>query len=348
MTCRSHDSDPRTLSRLDQNGMCPVKDEHQFRGQDQNNPPSNWFLPHSPETRFGDLVLLLTADGKRYLIRLAPGQLLHTHKGRFGHDDLLGRQWGDLVTSQLGQEALILEPSVYDLIRHLKRGTQIIYPKDAAYLVLHMGLRSGSRVIEAGTGSGGLTTALAWSVAPAGRVYSYEAHADTLHLARDNLERVGMLPYVELFERSIQDGFFQREVDALVLDVREPWHYLAQARRSLRAGGFFASLLPTTNQVSELLVALEGNDFADITVEELLLRRYKAVPERLRPEDEMVAHTGYLVFARLVAGGLNPDQWLPKERRRFRARQRAAAQMAEREKQTQNDGRKYPRLPLPG
>jgi len=229
---------------------------------------SSWFREKEAEAEAGDLILLLTSDHKRYLIKLTPHQKLHTHQGIYQHDDLIGQIRGKAIQSQSGYEALILEPSLDDLIKHLRRGSQIIYPKDAAYIVHRLGIRAGSRVIEAGTGSGGLTTALAWSAAPTGRIYTYEARSDAYSLARKNLERVALLPYIEMFQQSAEDGFLQTNVDALFLDLREPWRFLEQARTALRPGGLFGSLVPTTNQVSELLTALEKHGMVDIHVEE--------------------------------------------------------------------------------
>ena len=110
-------------------------------------------------TRAGDLVLLLSSDHKRYVMRLQPGQTTHTHFGALRHDELIGVAWGGAVQSHSGHRALLLAPGLTDLIQQLKRGTQIIYPKDAAYIVHRLSLRAGDQVIEAGTGSGGLTTA---------------------------------------------------------------------------------------------------------------------------------------------------------------------------------------------
>ena len=313
---------------------------------------SPWFVGSQDQTQFGDLILLVTSDGKRYLITLQPRNKLHTHQGVYEHANLVELERGSVVKSQLGHEALILEPSLGDLIKHIKRGTQIIYPKDAAYLVHKMNLRAGTRIVEAGTGSGALTIALAWAVAPTGRVYTYEARDENFKLARRNLERVALLPYVTMRQRSIRYGFEETNVDALFLDVREPWQFLDEVVTTVRPGGFFASLVPTVNQVSDLLSGLEQRDFSDVAVEELLLRRYKPVPERLRPEDDMTAHTGFLVFARSVAGRLDPERWQSKERRRYRARKQAEAIIAEREKiereENEATGRKYPPMPLPG
>ena len=247
-----------------------------------------------------DLVLLIGKDRKRFIVRLTPGAQLQTHRGVVYHDDILGRPLGREIRSHLDYPFLVLEPSTHDLILDLERTTQIMYPKDIGYVLLKMNIKPGSRVVEAGTGSGGLTLALARAVMPTGQVYSYEARPDMLRLAAKNLDRLGLLPFVELKERDIEEGFDEVDADALFLDLRTPWLYLAQAYAALKGGGFFGALLPTANQVVQLIGALPNYGFDAIEVEELLLRPYKAVPARLRPMDRMVAHTGYLIFARKV------------------------------------------------
>jgi tRNA (adenine57-N1/adenine58-N1)-methyltransferase len=129
-------------------------------------------------------------------------------------------------------------------------------------------------------------------------VYSYEIRAEMQNLARKNLDRLGLLERVELKLGDIAEGFAETNVDALFLDLPNPYDYLAQARAALKPGGQFGAILPTTNQVSRLVGALYQHHFAFTDVCELILRYYKPVPERLRPTDRMIAHTGYLVFAR--------------------------------------------------
>jgi tRNA (adenine57-N1/adenine58-N1)-methyltransferase len=229
---------------------------------------------------------------------MRPGQEFQTHRGVLQHDDLIGRRWGATVTTHLDYPYLLLPPSMDDLIRGIKRNSQIIYPKDIGYILMKMNVGPGSRVIEAGTGSGGLTLALARMVGDAGHVYSYERREEMQALARKNLARVGLEEHVTFKIGDIEEGFDERNVDALFLDVRQPWRYLEQVHAALKGGGFFGALLPTTNQVSALLHRLDDLPFGFIDVEELLLRPYKAVARRLRPWDRMVAHTGFLIFAR--------------------------------------------------
>lgn len=302
-------------------------------------------------TQAQGLVLLVTTDHKRFLVKLLPGAQFHCHLGVIQHDDLMDKPFGSTVLTAQGRPILLLDPSLSDLMTQIKRGTQIIYPKDAAYLVHRLSLRDGSRVVEAGSGSGGLTTALAWAVASTGVVYTYEMRPEVYQLARRNLERTGLLDYVQMFQQSIEEGFRQTQVDALFLDVRQPWNYFEQVRATLRPGGHFGSLVPTTNQVSQMLRSMEQVGFADIAVEELLLRRYKTVPDRLRPEDQMVAHTGFLIFGRLIDNEDQPDRWLSRDRQRYAARlqaqERNAQEEARRRQEQDQGGRKYPRMPLP-
>ena len=248
----------------------------------------------------GDLALLVGRDRKSFIIRLEPGSQLHTHRGMVSHDDLIETPWGTQLSTHLKYPFLLLRPSTDDLVRNLKRTTQIVYPKEAGYILMKMRIMPGCRVVEAGTGSGGLTLVFAQAVGSTGRVYSYEARPEMQRLAHKNLEGLGLSDFVEFKLRDISESFDECDADALFLDVPTPWDYLAQAHAALAGGGFFGCILPTTNQVSCLIEALEEASFGFIEVEELLLRSYKAVPARLRPMDRMVAHTGYLIYARAL------------------------------------------------
>jgi tRNA (adenine57-N1/adenine58-N1)-methyltransferase len=256
----------------------------------------------------GDTALLVSAQNKRYMLRLKPGDQLQTHRGVLNHSDLIGLPWGSKVFSHLGSSYLLLQPSIADLLIEIRRNTQIMYPKDVGFVLVTLGIGPGKQVLEAGTGSGALTTALAFSVGPTGHVYSYDNRSEMQNLAQKNLERVGLVEQVTFKTRDIIEGFDETNIDALFLDVPNPYDYIAQVRQALKLGGFFGSILPTTNQVSKLLVALHRENFAFVDVCEVMLRYYKAVPERLRPTDRMVAHTGYLIFARSIQEGAIPSE----------------------------------------
>src|SRR5256885_2371924 len=107
--------------------------------------------------RAGDVVQLVGRDNKNFIIRLAPGQRLETHRGIFKHDELIGQELGGEVVSHLGQAFFLIEPSTDDIIRDLKRSSQIIYPKDSGFILMKLSVKPGQTVLEAGTGSGGMT-----------------------------------------------------------------------------------------------------------------------------------------------------------------------------------------------
>lgn len=254
--------------------------------------------PHVAQS--GDLALMVGPRGKNFLLRLKEGAKNETHRGILYHDELIGKPWGTMVMSHLGRSFMLLQPSLADLMREIRRNTQIMYPKDVGFILVTMGIGPGQHVLEAGTGSGSLTTALAFAVGPQGRVTTYEARPDFQRLAMKNLAGVGLAEQVVFKAGDAADGFEERGVDALFLDLPNPYDYLGHVRASLKPGGFFGTILPTVNQVEKLVVALNRENFAFIEICEILLRYYKPVADRLRPTDRMVAHTGYLIFSRPV------------------------------------------------
>jgi len=251
----------------------------------------------------GDLALLVGLRHKHFIFPLLPGGTFHTHRGILKHDDLIGRPWGSQVFSHQGSPFFLLQPSLADILTDLPRRTQIMYPKDIGFILTQMSVGPGQRVLEAGTGSGSMTVAMAHAVGPAGKVISYELRPEFQKLAIKNLERLGLEGRVEFKLGDIAAGFTETDMDAAFLDVANPWDYVPQVRAALKPGGFLSSLLPTFNQVSQLLSALRREHFAFIEVCELLLRYYKPEPSRLRPTDRMVAHTGFLIFGRRIEPG---------------------------------------------
>ena len=248
----------------------------------------------------GDLALLVGLRHKHFIFPLIPGGSFHTHRGILIHDELIGKPWGSQVFSHQGSPFFILQPSLADLLVDLKRSTQIMYPKDIGFILTSMSVGPSQTVLEAGTGSGSMTVALAYAVGPQGHVVSYERRPEFQALARKNLERLGLDGRVDFKLGDIAGGFTETNVDALFLDVPNPWDYVLQARLALKPGGFFCNLVPTFNQVEKLLYSLRREHFAFIEVCELLMRYYKPEPTRLRPTDRMIAHTGYLIFGRRI------------------------------------------------
>lgn len=246
----------------------------------------------------GDLAILLNPAGKRYLRNIHAGDEMHTSHGAICMDEVLAAGFGSTVETRQGMPYKIMRPTLKDLLKGIKRQTQIIYPKDIAYICLRLGVGNGTRIIEAGSGSGGLTLALSWFSGEKGHVYTYEAREEFYQLCGKNLAWAGVGHNVTQHLRDIKDGFEQTDADALFLDVREPWAYVGNVTKAVKPGAPLGFLVPTIEQVSELLKEFERQPIDDIEVVEILLRHWKTTPDRMRPEDRMVSHTGFLIFAR--------------------------------------------------
>jgi tRNA (adenine57-N1/adenine58-N1)-methyltransferase catalytic subunit len=264
------------------------------------------FAPPSSIAQDGDLAELVGLRHKHFIIKLQAGTKFETHRGILLHDDLIGKPWGTQVFSHMGSPFFLLQPSLADLLIDIPRTTQILYPKDIGFILVTMGVGPGQKVMEAGTGSGSMTTALAYAVGDEGRVVSYEIKPDVQNLARKNLTRFGLDSRVDFKLRDIEEGFDETDADSFFLDVPNPYDYIGQVRAALKPGGYLCCLIPTFNQVEKTLYSLRQSNFAFVEVCEVLLRYFKPEPSRLRPTDRMVAHTGFLVFARRIEPSEDP------------------------------------------
>lgn len=256
----------------------------------------------------GQLAMLIGTGRKSFIFTLKGGESLQTHQGIIAHDHLIGRRWGEPVESHLGHTFSFVQPTLRDLLLDTERRSQIVFPKDIGYILLRLSIRPGLRVLEAGTGSGALTCALAWSVGTSGHVATVDRRPDMQELAARNLTRLGLRDRVELIQHDVEENALELNTphQALFLDLPDPQQALDNMLPNLEAGSPIGAILPTANQVSALLEELQKRAFADVDVCEILLRFYKTVPPRLRPSDRMVAHTGYLVFGRYMLPATEP------------------------------------------
>lgn len=252
----------------------------------------------------GDTILLCLKQRRTYMVRVEKGQSFHTHKGFIKFDDLIGRDYGSPILSSLGVEFTALKPQLRDYIMKSARQTQITYPKDIALIVMFSGIGPGSVVVEAGTGTAALTTALAHYVKPDGRVYSYEIREEFLETAAKNLRRAGLSGQVELKNKDITLGIDETDVDAVVLDLAVPWLVVPHAYSALKPCGALVSFSPTIDQVVRTVESLRENGFTEIETVECLLRGMQVERGKTRPQTLMTAHSGYITYARKT---LKPD-----------------------------------------
>jgi len=245
----------------------------------------------------GDYVLLYLDHRRTYLVRIEKERSFHTHKGFIQLESLIGKQYGTIVKSSLDVEFVGLKPLLRDYVFKSMRKTQIIYPKDAALIVMFSGIGPGSCVVEAGTGTGALTTALAHYVRPDGKVYSYETKEDFLLTAKRNLERAGLIDFVELKNKDATVSIDESNIDSVVLDLATPWLVVPHAYDALKLSGTIVSFSPTIDQVVKTVEALIENSFVKAETVECLQRGMQIRRGRTRPHTLMTGHTGYITFA---------------------------------------------------
>ena len=245
--------------------------------------------------------VLLYLDGRRnYLVQVHGGDRFHTHRGFIQFDDIIGKSFGQSVQTNVGHRFFLLKPTVYDYLLKSLRSTQILYPKDIGLILVYSAVQPGCRVVEAGTGSGALTTALANMVRPTGMVYSYDIREEFQKRAASNLRRAGLAEFVELKEGDVTKNIDEKDVDAVVLDIATPWLAIPVARGALRGGGIVVSFSPTIEQVIKAVSVLETHGFVDLETVECILRRIKVKEGETRPETLMIGHTGYITRGRKI------------------------------------------------
>jgi tRNA (adenine57-N1/adenine58-N1)-methyltransferase catalytic subunit len=287
----------------------------------------------------GELVVLTDRKGRRYLVDLVAGTEWHSHAGLVAHDDLIGVPEGTAVRTNRNMEVTVLRPTREDFVLKMKRGAQVIYPKDQAMIVAAADIRPGCTVVEAGAGSGALTLALLAAVGPTGRVLSYERRDDHARVAVRNIERFhgGRPDNWDLVIGDLADDLAELRAHRLILDLLEPWSMVDAAGSALPPGAIALAYMPTVPQVMRFTDALWADGrYADVRTTETLVRPWDLDGLAVRPAHRMVAHTAFLTTARRVPprdeGGPPP----PRRKADTGAvidwdgadRQRAAAQVA--------------------
>lgn len=235
------------------------------------------------------MYLLIDEKGRKYLVKGTAD--VHTNYGVIKAEELSRKKFGDVIETQKGRKFFILNPEILDFIEKAKRGPQAISLKDCAMIAGYTGIHSGSRIVEAGVGSGILSMFLANIVAPE-KLISYEIREDFAEIARENFERAG-IDNVEIKMKDIYEGIDEKELDLIVLDLPEPWKVVGHAKKSLNIGAFLVSYSPSIEQSKKFCDNLNG--FMHETVE-CLVRNWDM--KVVRPYSRMLAHTGFITFAR--------------------------------------------------
>ncbi|ERS56359.1 MULTISPECIES: tRNA (adenine-N1)-methyltransferase [unclassified Corynebacterium] len=277
-------------------------------------------MAYSGPFSYGDRVQLTDAKRRHYTVILKEGGQFHSHKGIINHDDIMGMDEGSVIESTLGSSFLLFRHLMVDHVLSMPRGAAVIYPKDAAQILVEGDIFMGARVLEAGAGSGALSMSLLRAVGPEGHVYSYEIRDDHLEYAVDNVEEYfGARP--EWWSPRLGDlGDVTAEdlggpVDRIVLDMLEPWENLETVRDLLIPGGVFMTYVATVPQLMKVMEGIrELQCFTEPKAWESLVREWKVEGLATRPEHRMNAHTAFLIWTRRLADGVTP----PRPQRRAR------------------------------
>ena len=267
--------------------------------------------PEAPPARgralaAGERVLLVDRKDRRYLVTLHPGRSFQSHAGVIEHESVIGRSEGEEVEAHQrdgrvtsSARYLVLRPTLADVVIGMPRGAQVIYPKDLGAIIIAADIFPGARVLEAGVGSGALSMAMLRAGAV---ITGYELRPDFAERARANVEAfLGPDQPYSVLERDVYLGIETDGLDRVVLDLAEPWQVVTHAEKALAPGGIFLAYLPTINQTAELRGALERSAFAMAETFEILRRTWHIEGRSVRPDHRMVAHTGFITHARLLA-----------------------------------------------
>ena len=250
----------------------------------------------------------MDAKGRRYLFDLKPGGSFQYHAGTLAHDELIGRVEGRVLRSSAGARLVAFRPRLADYILRMRRGPQVVYPKDIGPIIHWGDIGPGMTVLEAGTGSGALTLALLRAVGPEGTVVSVEERPDHADHARGVIERFwGSLPAtLDLRVGDVVDVAGDVASDRVVLDLPEPWLVVEALGDGLVAGGVITCFVPTVPQVQRLQDELRRAAYEDITTFEVLFREWVAENRSVRPSHQMVGHTGFVTVGRRAVDADHP------------------------------------------
>lgn len=268
---------------------------------------------------YGDRVRLTGPKGKMHTLTLVPGGEFHTHKGFVRHDDIVGGPEASLALSSASEQYLVERPLLSDYVMSMPRGAAIVYPKDAAQILVFGDVFPGAVVLEAGVGSGALSLWLLRAIGPEGKLISIERREEFAEIARANVHgfhgqkpdqwRLELGDFQDVAPRHCESG----EADRVILDMLAPWECVESSAELLKPGGVLVAYVATVTQLSRMAEAIrESGAFTHPSSHETLVRSWHVEGLAVRPDHRMVAHTGFLIIARRLA----PGTTLPALKRR--------------------------------
>ena len=251
------------------------------------------------QVKKNEIVVLIDSKENKYLINTGNCTNKYKGVGVFDPKTLVGIKYG--TKTRVGnKEFIVLKPSVMDKLEGLKRKAQIILPRDAALIIMNCSIESGHKVLEAGIGSGSLTIALANAISPDGKVFSYDNREDFIKHAVKNLKNSNLDKYVITKNKDITMGIDEKNLDAVILDIPNPWDAINHVYKALKTGGYLCTYSPLTTQVEKTIREIKKHAFIEVKTFENIQREMVVSEHGMRPRFNMLGHTGYLSFARKI------------------------------------------------
>ncbi|MEM0676849.1 tRNA (adenine-N1)-methyltransferase [Corynebacterium amycolatum] len=262
----------------------------------------------------GDRVQLTDSKNRHFTVILEEGGKFFTHRGTILHDDLIGAKEGTTVTSSEGTVYLAMRHLLVDYVLSMPRGAAVIYPKDAAQIIVEGDIFPGARVLEAGAGSGALSLNLLRAIGADGQLISYEVREDHIeHAERNVVDFMSHKPdnwdlrLGDLNEASVES--LGGPVDRVILDMLAPWECLDTVSKVLQPGGVLMVYVATVPQLMKVMEGIRAQKcFTEPRAWESLVRDWNVQDLSVRPAHRMQAHTAFLVWARRLADGTVPPR----------------------------------------
>jgi len=276
----------------------------------------------SERIKENDLVYLVYDKRRKWLVTIEREKVFHTNRGFIEFNEIIDKPFGSVIFSKpyetQGYKFYLLKPLPSDYVLHMTRKTQIIYPEDAGLILLYGGIHPGSRVLEAGCGSGALTCVLANYVRPSGHVYTFDNRESSLRRAETNIKKAQLQDYVTIKNADIiTDDLKLQEIDTVVLDIAQPWKAIKNVQICLKLSGIIVSFSPTIEQVKKTTFEMKKNNFFDINTYELIKRTIQVKENATRPQSRMIGHSGYLTFGRRIKDLNNPYRGRKSAKKEF-------------------------------
>ena len=247
----------------------------------------------------GDIVVLVDESLKKILVDTNGKTDKIRGIGVIDPKTLIGKIYGEKLT--FGTKLFwLLVPSLQDKLQGLHRQAQIILPRDAAHILMNCAIEPGQTVLEAGIGSGSLTIALASAVAPNGKVISYDIRQEFIDHAMKNLTQAGLSDRVKVTLKDVTEGIDEQDLDAVILDMPNPWAAVGHSWKALKVGGYLGTYSPLISQVEQTVNEIAKHPYIECKTYENIQREMVVSKHGTRPSFEMLGHTGYLTFARKV------------------------------------------------